>query len=106
MTAALVGETEGMSEITRRDVLKGSAAVIGGLAPRTAASSPTPAAQPTRVIRFAVVGLNHSHIYAQTDAIRRGGGQLVSVYAAEPELAHAFIARYPEIGRASCRERV
>ena len=96
MTAALVGETEGMSEITRRDVLKGSAAVIGGLAPRTAASSPTPAAQPTRVIRFGVVGLNHSHIYAQTETIRRGGGQLVSVYAAEPELAHAFIARYPD----------
>jgi predicted dehydrogenase len=58
-------------------------------APRTA----TPAAP---LIRFSVIGLNHGHIYSQTEAVLRGGGQLVSFYAKEPELANAFAKRYPQ----------
>src|SRR5690242_8017376 len=41
-------------------------------------------------IRFSVIGINHAHIYAQVEAVTRGGGQLVSLYAKEPDLVAAF----------------
>jgi predicted dehydrogenase len=94
-----------MSEFTRRDVLKQSAAAAGGLA--LAVSSPrSVAAQSRRTIRFGVIGLNHGHIAAQTEAVRRGGGQLVSVYAEEPELLPAFVQRFPEARVARSRQEV
>lgn len=46
-------------------------------------------------IRFSVININHSHIYGMTDAVTRGGGQLVSFYAKEPELVAAFAKKYP-----------
>jgi predicted dehydrogenase len=50
---------------------------------------------PTR-IRFAAMGLNHNHINGQVDAVRRGGGELVSYFAKEADLAAAFGKRYPQ----------
>lgn len=47
-------------------------------------------------IKFAVIGLNHPHIYGMTDAIKRGGGELVSMYAKEADLLAAFAKTYPE----------
>ena len=52
------------------------------------------------VIKFSVIGLNHGHIYSQTDAVIRGGGQLVSFYAPEADLAAAFAKRYPQARQA------
>ena len=46
-------------------------------------------------IRFSAIGLNHGHIYGQVGAVLRGGGQLVSFYAREPDLAADFARRYP-----------
>lgn len=46
-------------------------------------------------IRFAVIGLNHSHINSQTNAMLRAGGELVSVYSREPELLPDFQKRFP-----------
>src|SRR5215213_11059616 len=46
-------------------------------------------------IRFSVIGINHGHIYSQVAAVTRGGGQLVSFYAKEPDLVAAFARRYP-----------
>ena len=51
-------------------------------------------AEPT--IRFGVMGLNHGHIYGQTNLMLRAGGELVSFYAAEPELAEAYQKTYPQ----------
>ena len=48
-------------------------------------------------IRFGVIGLNHGHINGMTDAVIRGGGELVSVHAKEPELAAAFVKKYPQV---------
>lgn len=48
------------------------------------------------LIRFAAVGLNHGHIYGQVETVIRGGGQLVSFYAKEPDLIAAFQKRYPQ----------
>lgn len=47
-------------------------------------------------IRFAVIGLNHGHIYGQTEAMLRNGGELVSVYAKEADLLAQFTKRYPD----------
>lgn len=47
-------------------------------------------------IKFAVISINHPHIYGMTDAIKRGGGELVSVYAKEADLIAAFSKAYPE----------
>ena len=62
---------------------------------RAAQSAPAARKGPAR-IRFGVIGLNHGHIYGQTSAAIEGGGELVSVYAREPELAAAFVKRFPQ----------
>lgn len=57
-------------------------------------------------IKFGVIGINHSHIYAQVDAVVRGGGQFVSFYAKEPELVAAFSRRYPQVKLAANEKEV
>ncbi len=49
-------------------------------------------------IKFAVIGLNHYHITSQVEATLRGGGELVSFYAKDPQpdLADAFVKRFPQ----------
>ena len=47
-------------------------------------------------IYFSVIGINHNHIYSQVDAVIRGGGQLVSFYAKEDDLAAVFSKKYPQ----------
>ena len=47
-------------------------------------------------IKFAVIGINHDHIHGQIEAVVRGGGEFVSFYAKEPDLAAAFSKRYPQ----------
>ena len=51
---------------------------------------------PPGKIKFAVININHPHIYGLTDAIKRGGGELVAVYAKEADLVAAFSKAYPE----------
>src|SRR5258708_4337833 len=46
-------------------------------------------------IKFAVIGPNHAHIYSQVEAAIRGGGELVSFFAKEPQLAGEFSKRFP-----------
>jgi predicted dehydrogenase len=60
-------------------------------------TSTSPAARkgPPR-IRFAVIGVNHGHINGQTTAMLNAGGELVSMYAKEPDLAATFVKRFPE----------
>ena len=73
--------------VGRRDFLRdvaGSAAAISIL-PRTS-SAQTPAKTVSPKLKFAVIGINHSHINSQVDAVLRGGGELVSVFAKEPDL--------------------
>ena len=61
------------------------------------ARAPPPAspARPAR-IRFAAIGLNHSHINSQVETMIRSGGQLVWFFAKEPDLAAAFAKRFPD----------
>ena len=48
-------------------------------------------------IRFAVIGINHAHINSQVGAVLRGGGELVWLYAKEPDLVKAFQTRFPQV---------
>jgi hypothetical protein len=46
-------------------------------------------------IKFAVIGMNHGHIYSQVEAVKKGGGQLVIFFAKEANLIADFSKRYP-----------
>jgi predicted dehydrogenase len=61
---------------------------------RAVAQTGSRSARPPR-IRFGVIGLNHGHIYGQTEAVVHGGGELVAFFAKEPNLAAAYSKRYP-----------
>ena len=109
--------------LDRRTFIEGiarSAAVMSALpkdvlgmsaAPRhviheAAGQATTPSTQAKPKIRFAVIGVNHAHINSMVDAVLRGGGELVSVYAKEPDLAAAFIKRYPQVARAGSENEI
>ena len=51
-------------------------------------------------IRFSVIGINHGHIYGQIDTAQRGGGEFVSFYVKEPDLAADFAKRFPDVKQA------
>jgi predicted dehydrogenase len=57
-------------------------------------------------IRFSVIGVNHDHINGMANAVIRGGGELVAVYAKEPELAAAFVKRFPQTKLARSEQEV
>ena len=57
-------------------------------------------------IRFSVIGLNHGHIYGMADALIEGGGEMVSVYAREPDLLRSFTRRYPDVKTARSEEEI
>jgi predicted dehydrogenase len=85
----------------RRGFLKTSLGTVAGLAWTAAPARPVAAQEPGAApakprIRFSAIGLNHGHINGQCEAVKRGGGELVSFYAKEPDLAAAFTKRFPE----------
>jgi predicted dehydrogenase len=90
----------------RRQFLKSSlttaavAALTGAEVPHASAHETAQEARqekPSRPSRmkFAAIGLNHNHINGQVESVVRGGGELVSFYAKEPDLAAAFGKRFP-----------
>jgi predicted dehydrogenase len=94
-----------MTQFDRRSILAGAlmaglggellaqSATQGNAIPETAPATPEPTIRHS--IRFAVIGLDHAHIYSMTDAVIRGGGRLVSFHATDPAQIAAFRARYP-----------
>jgi predicted dehydrogenase len=91
--------------LDRRGFLKQSMAGAAGIGLATsavAASSSEAAARPAAQtgqkarLRFSVCGINHSHINGMSDAVIRGGGEMVAVYAKEPDLLAEFCKRYPQ----------
>lgn len=58
-------------------------------------------AEPT--IRFGVIGIDHPHIYGQSNLLLRAGAELVSFYATEPA---QFSDTYPQARLASCAEEI
>lgn len=115
-------KTNTMQDHNRRKFIRQSLTTVAGLAaaalPSKISAAPgtytTPDTtgksrrQPGRAasIRFSVIGLNHGHIYGQTEAVIRGGGELVSFYAKEPDLAAAYAKRYPQAKLASSEKEI
>jgi predicted dehydrogenase len=92
--------------LNRRTFLNTAAAASGvmifsSLPKKTIAA---PVADPR--MKFSVININHNHIYGMTDAVTRGGGQLVSFYAKEPDLVAAFAKRYPQAKQAASEKEI
>lgn len=92
------------SNSDRRKFIKNTTALsgmllFGGMSNKIKAvtiSKPAPIKVYPNRIKFAVININHSHIYSMTEAIKRGGGELVALYAKEPELVAGFLKTFPE----------
>jgi len=54
-------------------------------------------------INFAVIGINHHHIYAQVELLLRAGATLIAFHALEDELAAPFAAHFPQARRVADR---
>ncbi|MGM9511273.1 Gfo/Idh/MocA family protein [Larkinella sp. GY13] len=93
--AGLAGLTALPKELLAAPGIPYSVPVVGSSRPKGAAR-----------IRFSAIGLNHGHIYGQVEAVIRGGGQLVSFYAKEPDLAAAFTKRYPDAKLAKSEKEI
>ncbi len=59
-----------------------------------------------RSLKFAAIGLNHSHIYGQTKAMLDAGAELVAVHAEEDDLAVAFMKAYPQAKRVADKRTI
>jgi len=93
--------------LNRRKFIKNSSRAAAGITILSSLSQPVlSAAHNAPKIRFSVININHSHIYGMVDAVTRGGGQLVSFYAKEPELAAAFSKRYPSVKLARSQKEI
>jgi predicted dehydrogenase len=92
-----------MATHTRREFFHSSlaASAIAFVGSKQAQSTPR-----APRIKFAVIGINHSHINGQVQTVTRGGGQLVSFYAKEPDLAAAFAKRFPEAKLARSEQEI
>ncbi len=84
----------------------GAASFAGPVVEEMAQDAPGAIAKPAHPVRFSVAGMSHDHIYGMVDAMIRGGGELISVYAAEPERAAAFLKRYPQAKKAQSEDEI
>jgi predicted dehydrogenase len=96
------------ASLNRRTFMKNTAKIASGLTfiaalPQEAVAEPTPIGSK---IKFSVISINHGHIYAMVDAVIRGGGELVSFYAREADLAEAFAKKYPTAKVAASKKEV
>lgn len=78
----------------------------GRIAQEMAAPSMDPQAKPEHSIKFAVIGLDHDHINGMTAAVQRGGGELVSVYAANSEAVAKFQKRFGDVKVARSEDEI
>ncbi len=96
------------SIFNRRTFIQDTAKVVTGMAlfptfPQNIAVE-KPIVEPR--LKFSVISINHGHIYGMVDAVTRGGGELVSFYAREPDLAVAFSKKYPSVKMAKNKEEI
>ena len=62
--------------------------------------------KPKESIKFSVIGINHNHINGMVNALLGGGGELVSVYAKEPDLLNGFTRAYPNVKVAKSEDEI
>ncbi len=61
---------------------------------------------PSFPVRFAVIGINHNHIYGQVNLLLRAGAELVSVFAKEDDLLATLTTAFPQARVARSAEEV
>lgn len=81
----------------RREFLKSTAAASGLFMLSSFEDEKTSESNLPPRIRFSVININHSHIYGMCNAVIKGGGELVAVYAKEPELLAQFTKSFPQV---------
>jgi len=57
-------------------------------------------------IKFAAIGLNHSHIYGQVNLLLREGAEFVAFHSPEDDLAKPFAEKYPQAKRVADRRAI
>src|SRR5580698_163927 len=65
-----------------------------------------PPAKPEHSIKFAVIGIDHNHINGITDAVKRGGGELVKVHSTNQAALADFQKRYPDVKVAASEDEI
>jgi predicted dehydrogenase len=101
----------------RREFLRsaGLAGVMSAMAPAAFAQSGAftvetadskPAQKPEHSIRFAVIGMDHAHIFSMTAAVKRGGGELVSMFATDPKQLENFRKQFGDVKLASGEDEI
>ena len=61
---------------------------------------------PQPSVQFAVIGINHNHIYGQVNLLLRAGATLTAFYAPEDDLAAAFAQTFPQARRVSAPDAI
>ena len=92
-----------MDNVSRRALL-GAAGMMAFQ--HEVAAGPLQEPTPKNRIKFAVIGLDHNHINGITDAIRRGGGELVAVYSNLPQAVAGFQKRYAAVKVARSEDEI
>jgi predicted dehydrogenase len=82
----------------------GAFAQSGAFTVETANSKPTE--KPKHSIRFAVIGMDHAHIFSMTAAVKRGGGELVSMFATDPRQLENFRKQFGDVKLASGEDEI
>lgn len=108
-----------MTDSNRRTILGlAAAAGLAGMAREAFAQSATRGDAPTEGAKaepvpeakyrvpFAVIGMDHAHIYGMTDALIRGGGVLTAFYSAVPAQIETFRKRYPGVPLARSEDEI
>lgn len=57
-------------------------------------------------IKFAAIGINHSHIYGQVELMLRAGAQFVAFHAIEDDLAKTFGEKFPQARRVATADEI
>jgi predicted dehydrogenase len=101
-----------MGNMSRREAVRATATLVAGFAATgavrevAAAQAPPTLAPAAARIRFGVIGINHAHINSQVAATIRGGGEFVSFWAPEADLAASFARRFPQAKRVTDRREI
>lgn len=91
----------------RRNFLKNTATAATGMALLSSLPKKSIAGfSPEPKIRFSVIGINHGHISGMVNAVTRGGGELVAVYAKEPDLLANFTRQFPKAKVATSEKEI
>jgi predicted dehydrogenase len=91
--------------VGRREFVRGLAGAAAVAAMRKPAAA-TPLRQAAPKLKFSVIGINHGHINSQVQAVQRGGGELVAVFAKEADLLAEFTKRFPSVKVAKSEQEV